>query len=279
MDTKINNTTLAPKQYAIRNWRRFQHYKHRNPPWIKLHTEILSSEDFVVLDDASKLLAVVCMVIAAKHNGLVPAIPAYLKRVAYLDKEPNLKPLIECGFLVESLADDSVSKQLRTNADTETETETDKKVSIRAIRKKPKADTDPEFETFWKVYPKRKGSNPKHPASLKFQSAVQTGHDPEAIIAGAKRYAQEESGNAGTPYIAQAVTWLNQCRWQDYGAAPTAVDGAASTQVFVHEGTTEWDAWQTYSLTMTGKRSPVKNGGWWFPTPNPPQEKLTHDEI
>jgi hypothetical protein len=83
----------------IRNWRRFQHYKDRNPPWIKLHFELLSSEDWVMLPDASRLLAVVCMLLASRNGGEVPLNPAYVKKVANLDAEPNFGPLISCGFL------------------------------------------------------------------------------------------------------------------------------------------------------------------------------------
>lgn len=109
-------------RYRIRNWSRYQHYKDRNPPWIKLHVEILQSEDWVLLDDASKLLAVVCMVVAAKDNGEFNGNPAYLKRVAYLDKTPNLNPLIECGFLEKVLADDSACEQEQANVRPEKET-------------------------------------------------------------------------------------------------------------------------------------------------------------
>jgi len=54
------------KCFRVRNWEQFQHYKDRNPPWIKLHFALLASEDWVTLDDASKLLAVVCMLIMGK---------------------------------------------------------------------------------------------------------------------------------------------------------------------------------------------------------------------
>lgn len=113
------------KMLYVRNWTRFQHYKDRTPPWIKLHWELLASEDWVMLDDASKLLAVVCMLIASRNEGKVPNNPDYIKRVAYLDKRPNLKPLIECGFLSETLADDSESKQTQANDTTETDTESE----------------------------------------------------------------------------------------------------------------------------------------------------------
>jgi len=108
--------------YRIKNWGKFQHYKDRNPPWIKLHVGILQSEDWVMLDDAGKLLAIACMVIAARNNGEVPNNPAYIKRVAYLNKTPNLKPLLECGFLKIPLADASDCKQTQADACPETET-------------------------------------------------------------------------------------------------------------------------------------------------------------
>jgi hypothetical protein len=83
----------------VRGWSEFQHYKNRNPPWIKLHFALLSSKDWVMWDDASRVLAVACMLIASRNDGQVPADPDYLQRVAYLNKKPNFNPLIECGFL------------------------------------------------------------------------------------------------------------------------------------------------------------------------------------
>lgn len=72
-----------------------------------------------------------------------------------------------------------------------------------------------DFDRFWTVYPKRIGQNPKHPASLKFLRAVKQGADPEAIIASARRYAIECSGIEDRTFVTQAVTWLNQRRWED----------------------------------------------------------------
>jgi hypothetical protein len=86
--------------YRIRNWKQFQHYSHRNPPWIKLHYEMLTSQDWVTLDDASRVLAVASMLIASRNEGCVPADTSYVQRVAYLSTKPNFKPLVDCGFLI-----------------------------------------------------------------------------------------------------------------------------------------------------------------------------------
>lgn len=77
------------------------------------------------------------------------------------------------------------------------------------------------FPEFWEAYPRRDGSNPRKPAEQKFTAAVKRGDDPDAIIAGAGRYAAacRADGSYGTPYVAQAVTWLNQSRWLDYQPA------------------------------------------------------------
>lgn len=75
------------------------------------------------------------------------------------------------------------------------------------------------FSEFWKVYPKRgDAANPKKPAADKFERAIRGGADPAVIIAAAARYASIEStaGRSNTDKVAQAVTWLNQQRWNDY---------------------------------------------------------------
>lgn len=72
------------------------------------------------------------------------------------------------------------------------------------------------FAEFWLAYPSREGSNPKKPASERFNRLVAKGHDPEAIIAAARQLAGEHP--TPTRFVPQAVTWLNQERFAD--AAP-----------------------------------------------------------
>lgn len=109
-------------KYRVKNWRQFQHYKDRNPPWIKLHFSMLASSDWVMLDDASRVLAIACMLIASRNDGEIDGSEAglgYLQRVAYLNKKPNLSALISCGFLEPA----SECKQMLADARPETETE------------------------------------------------------------------------------------------------------------------------------------------------------------
>jgi hypothetical protein len=87
--------------YQIRNWKKFQHYGDRETvPWIKLHSELLQSEDWIVLDDASRLLAIVCMLHASKNKGQVVWSIDTLKEYGRIKSKVSFKPLIDCGFLL-----------------------------------------------------------------------------------------------------------------------------------------------------------------------------------
>jgi uncharacterized phage protein (TIGR02220 family) len=128
--------------YRIKNWERFQHYKDRNPPWIKLHRDLLASETWVSVDDASRVLAIACMLLAAATDNQIPDNPRYIQRVAYLSGPPDFGPLIEVGFLEVLTDQDFASDASKSQADaskplakrsasaqeteTETETETEK---------------------------------------------------------------------------------------------------------------------------------------------------------
>lgn len=73
------------------------------------------------------------------------------------------------------------------------------------------------FERFVGVYPSRgEWPNPTKPAQAEFEAALMAGADPEAIIAGAERYAAHVTKEGVEPrFVAQAVTWLAERRWTD----------------------------------------------------------------
>ena len=59
----------------IKNWDEFQHYKDRNPPWIKLHRRLLNDRQFFNLDgECVKTLVLLWMLAAETQTGELPAI-------------------------------------------------------------------------------------------------------------------------------------------------------------------------------------------------------------
>lgn len=93
--------------------------------------------------------------------------------------------------------------------------------------------TDEKFDDFWKSYPRRDGANPKDPAKKLFSAAVKAGEDPDAIIAGARQCARTEAKNIGTPYIPQAVKWLRDRRWRDYGEQAAQQDAPLDWEAII----------------------------------------------
>lgn len=116
-----------------KNWATFQHYKHRSPPWIRLHRSLLDDYDFHRLPVASKALAPCLWLLASEEkDGVIEASTeevAFRLRMTEKDLIAALKPLIDKGFFVDasnSLAD---CKQ-----DATTETETEKRQRQRQSR-------------------------------------------------------------------------------------------------------------------------------------------------
>jgi hypothetical protein len=87
------------KHFQVRNWSKFQHYKNRNPPWIKLHTGLLENYEFASLQDASKLLAMCIWLLAARSDNKMPADPDWIKSKCNLKTKPDLGPLFDGGFI------------------------------------------------------------------------------------------------------------------------------------------------------------------------------------
>ncbi|MDX0310547.1 hypothetical protein GOC54_05330 [Sinorhizobium meliloti] len=214
--------------YKVRNWEQFQHYKDRNPPWIKLHFALLSSEDWVTLDDASKLLAVVCMLIASRNNGMVPNNPAYLKRVAYLDRLPKLKPLIDCGFLENVQADDSALQAPDSGAladarpETETEADTEEKDPLSETssdeqpRKALQRKYPEDFEAFWSDYPRSPNmSKSKALAGWRKLTEAERAACHRAVPA----YRAFLASKADHPTM-HATTFINERRFEGFAPEP-----------------------------------------------------------
>jgi hypothetical protein len=111
---------LRPK-----NWRDFQHYKNRNPPWIRLHRSLLDNRDFHCLPVASKALAPLLWLLASESvEGLIDASAdnlCFRLRMSEKDLNAAIRPLIDKGFFdVVQEASEMLADGLR-DADSETE--------------------------------------------------------------------------------------------------------------------------------------------------------------
>lgn len=172
---------LRPK-----NWNNFQHYKNRNPPWIKLHKALLDDYEFYTLPVASKALAPLLWLLASESlDGEICADLAKISfRLRLTENEflSALKPLVDNGFIEDA---SNVLAERKQSATPETEKETEKEAEknapvgasdkVRKPRRRVQLDLGltPEesrvFEAIWQVWPTdREG---KIPRGKKFEAA------------------------------------------------------------------------------------------------------------
>lgn len=129
-------------RYRVTNWEDLQHYKARNPPWIKLYGRLLNSRVWVLNDDATRVLLIACMVVASREDGVIDASEEglrYLRLAANLNTEPDLTPLIESGFLAPDDESEHASKMLAPDAS--------KMLAADAIPRREREETETETET------------------------------------------------------------------------------------------------------------------------------------
>ena len=197
--------------YSIKNWSKYQHYKDRNPPWIKLHFELLTSPDWVMLDDASRVLSVAIMLIASRNDGRIDCSPnglAYLKRVAYLNTDPDISPLVATGFLVPQ-ADACGCKQMQADVRPETETEAETEAEAEERRERERRACAEDFNALYQSRP----SGPLMTAEGAYYQAIEAGATHEVLMARWPEYCRRQEKNGlNVPHLAN---WLRSGGWAD----------------------------------------------------------------
>lgn len=113
----------------VKNWAKFQHYKNRCPPWIKLQKELLDDFEYACLPIASKALAPLLWLLASETTEGEVTVDA--ERLAFRLRWPindirdGLSPLIERGFLICASAELAACKHVAPKSCSETEAETE----------------------------------------------------------------------------------------------------------------------------------------------------------
>lgn len=127
---------LIPK-----NWKAFQHYNDRCPPWIKLHRDLLNDRAFMSLPIASKALAPLMWLLASESkDGAFDASTeelAFRLRLSVSEIEAGLKPLINSGFFLDASTMLAPCLQVATP---ERETETKRETEVSSKEDKSSGD-------------------------------------------------------------------------------------------------------------------------------------------
>jgi len=204
------------RHFRVRNYERFQHYKERLPPWIKLHYTILDNYEIYSLDDATKWHIVAIWLLASRHNNRLPFDPAWIGHRINAQTPVDLDRLISLDF-IEEIDDSILLASLKQDRLSETETETE--------ADPPTVPQGQHFEAWWHVYPKKVKKQPslvKWKAKRLDRIATTLINDVLTRI--------EKDGRWMAGYVPDPTTYLNQERWNDELTPPDRASGNSGRQ-------------------------------------------------
>lgn len=204
-----------PRFLSVVNVERYQHYKDRHPPWVKLHRDFISDHTMQSLPVESRLFFVCCFILASETGNLIPFDLPYLSnRLAFPVSLSTVTPLIHSGRLLASGASRSLACLLSSTLSSPTSS---LHPNPSLIQKEGKStDTNygtKDFETFWSAYPRKIGKQLARQA-WNNQTAARP---PLAVILEAVKNACESQQwrKDDGQYIPHPSTWLHQERWTD----------------------------------------------------------------
>lgn len=156
---------------TIKSWSRFQHYKARRPPWIKLHRSLLDDRQFAELSGhAAKLLVQLWLIASESEDGTITGdiedigfrVHRDVDEVLPAIQELALRGLIQMGE-ADASAVQAPCERVASESPPEGERETERKSKRRKRQVYPSA-----FEVVWNLH--RRG--PKAKAHEEWRAAV-----------------------------------------------------------------------------------------------------------
>lgn len=217
--------------YRVKEWNKYQSYKDRRPPWIRLHKALLDNFEYQRMSaEARALLPMLWLLASEDIDPISGRIQQTEQEIAFrlrMDEKTLSAAIHECienGFLevMENKGcNGSVTDSLQNGRDfvtPETETEVDTKTEKHIVQpdgRTPFAQKE-KFEEAWKLYPKREG---KKQAFRHYCASVKSEDDHARLLTSLGNYKRlveaENAQRRGDPRPwKHGGTWFNN--WQDY---------------------------------------------------------------
>ena len=108
----------------IKNWSKFQHFKDRKPPWVKLYRDLLDDIEWHELDPKAAKVLTMLWLIASEDDGNIPSTKQLAFRLRMPEKETEVC-ISKLSHWLEQDDDSTISERYQDDA-LETERETEK---------------------------------------------------------------------------------------------------------------------------------------------------------
>jgi hypothetical protein len=257
------------KTFSVKNFERFQHYKDRSPPWIKLYNELLDDYEFGRLPDASKMHLVAIWLLASRSDNKIPYDSAWVARRINANTKVDLTLLACAGFIVvdqqlQSTEQDASNTLAESKQDACLEGEERRErveteeiaASPRSSRKKPARTIPDNFEI--------SDANRSYARAYGFsESDIKREHQRFCMHAKAKGTTYADWNAAEHNWITKAAEFAGKYLRQEGDIA-----GDGTIEVL---NQLQLEAWDAYGVAQKGRPYPRnKKGGWRFPSKWPP---------
>ena len=112
----------------VKNWKQFQHFKDRRPPWIKLYKQLLDDDEWFDLDPSTaKVLVMLWLLASEGENGELPTMKKMCFRLRMKEGQLNQHLTRLSHWLYQDDITPISERYQDDGSETETETETYKK--------------------------------------------------------------------------------------------------------------------------------------------------------
>lgn len=97
--------------FKVKNYEKFQHYKDRAPPWIKLYNETLENYEFGSLKDSTKGQLIGIWLLASRMDNKLPFDSKWIASKINATDPVDLGALYAAGFIMDYAEGDPVGKR------------------------------------------------------------------------------------------------------------------------------------------------------------------------
>jgi hypothetical protein len=207
---RVPDDELGTRGYLwVPNWRKFQHYRNRRPPWIKTYVELLDDDAWLALTATERtLLLGAWMLVARAGQGRYSARTGPLQSSIALARrhvQSSLVSLNHAGFLYVIASKLPATGPPRARAETETETEEGSQTPLSVERSTPRP---------------RSRTRTAHAARAELADD-RNGHEPELVTRLRENRASVLLGIAGGYYDRDALSFLSDDQWHELHAEAT----------------------------------------------------------
>jgi hypothetical protein len=266
------------KTFSVKNFERFQHYKDRAPPWIKLYNELLDDYEFGRLPDASKMHLIAIWLLASRSDNKIPYDAAWVARRINANTKVDLTLLACSGFIVvdqqlqtaeqdasSALADCKQDACLEGEERREREETEQIAATPRQSRKKPVRTIPDDFQI--------NDANHGYAKAFGFSDYdIKREHQRFCMHAKAKGLTYADWNAAEHNWITKAAEFAGK-----YLRSEGDIAGDGTIEVLDQ---LQLEAWDAYGVAQKGRPYPRnKKGGWRFPSKWPPghESKMLDD--